>query len=77
MTFNVKKCQMALLDGSGAVIYTLYRVSLVVLDSFKYFGVFVSSNFRWDMHINDVTPRAYQRLGMIKRVLNKVKKLHI
>ena len=76
MTFNVKKCQMVLFEGrfvvdKAAVAYTLYGVPLVVVDSFKYLGVFVSSNFRWDIHIDDITSRAYQRLGMIKRVLNK------
>ena len=50
-----------------AVVYTLYGVPLVVVDSFKYLGVFVSSNFRWDIHIDDITSRAYQRLGTIKR----------
>ena len=55
----------------AAVVYTLYGVSLVVVDSFKYLGVFMASNFRWDIHIDDITSRAYQRLGMIKRVLNK------
>ena len=48
------------------MVYTLYGV-----DFFKYLGVFVSSNFRCDIHIDDITSRAYQRLGMIKRVLNK------
>ena len=76
MTFNVKKCQMVLFEGrfavdnKAAVAYTLYGVPLVVVvvDSFKYLGVFVSSNFRCDIHIDDITSRAYQRLGMIKRV---------
>ena len=51
----------------AVVAYTLYGVPLVVVDSFKYLGVFVSSNFRWDIHIDDITSRAYQRLGTIKR----------
>ena len=46
-------------------------MSLVVVDLFIYLGVFVSSNFKRDIHIDDITSRAYQRLGMIKRVLNK------
>ena len=76
MTINVKKCQMVLLEGrfvtdKAAVAYTLCGVSLVVVDSFIYLGVFVSSNFKRDIHIDDITSRAYQKLGMIKRVLNK------
>ena len=53
----------------AAVVYTLYGVPLVVVDSYKYLAVFVSSNFRWDIHMDDITSRAYRRL--IKRVLNK------
>ena len=51
---------------SAAVVYNLYGVPLVVVDSFKCLGVFVSSNFKWGMYIDDITSRIYQRLGMIK-----------
>ena len=47
----------------AAVVYTLYGVPLVVVDYFKYLGVFVSSSFKWDIQIDDITSRAYQRLG--------------
>ena len=55
----------------AAVVYTLYEAPMVVVDSFKYQGVFVSNNFVRNMHIDDITSRAYQRLEMIKRVLSK------
>ena len=72
MTFNVKKCEMVLFEGrfvvdKATVAYNLYRVPLFVEDSFKYLGVFMSSNFRLNIHIDDITSRAYQRLGTIKR----------
>ena len=68
---------MVLFEGKfvidkAAVVCTLYGVSLVLVDSFKYLGVFVSNNFEWNMHIYDITSRTYQRLELIKRVLNKV-----
>ena len=31
----------------------------------------MSNNFKWDMHVDDITSRVYQMLGMIKKVLNK------
>ena len=76
VTFNVNKCQMVLFEerfviDRAAAVDTLYGVPLVVVDSFKYLGIFVSNNFKWDMHTDDITFRAYQRLGMIKRILNK------
>ena len=59
MEFSVEKSQMVLFEGKfvidkAAVVYTLYGV-----DFFKCLGVFVSSNFRWDIHIDDITSRAY------------------
>ena len=50
MMFNVRKCQMVLFEGrfaidSAAVVYTLYGVPMVAVDSFKHQGVFVSNNF--------------------------------
>ena len=47
MTFNVKKCQVVLFEGrffidSASVVYTLYAIPLVVVDSFEYLGVCVS-----------------------------------
>ena len=53
------------------VVDALYGVLLVVEDSFKYLGVFVSNNFEWNMHIYDITSGTYQRVEIIKRVLSK------
>ena len=39
------------------------------VSSFKYLGINVSDNFDWDVHIDSVTAKASQRLGMIKHVL--------
>ena len=64
-------CDGRFFIDKAVVVYTLYGVSLVVVDSFKYLRVFVSSNFRQDVHIDVITSLAYQRMGMIKRVLNK------
>ena len=46
-------------------VYTIYSVPLAVAYFFKYQGVCVLL----DMHIDEIISRAYQRLGMIKRVL--------
>ena len=54
------------------MVDALYGVLLVVEDSFKYLGVFVSNNFEWNMHIYDITSGTYQRVEITKRVLNKV-----
>ena len=67
---------MALFEGrfvidSTEVVDALYGVPLVVVDSSKYLIVFVSNNFEWDMHIHDITSWTYQRVEIIKRVLNK------
>ena len=42
------------------VVYILYSVPLVVVDSFKYMEVCVSSYYKWDMHIDKLTTPAHQ-----------------
>ena len=76
MTFNVKKCQMVVFEGrfvtdKAAVVYTLYGVPLVVVNFFKYLGVFVSNNFRWDVHIEDITSLQFN-IGVCLRGLGPV-----
>ena len=71
MTFHVKQCQMVLCEGrfvvySTAMVYTLCEVPLVVVDSFKYLEVFVSNNFEWDMHIDDLHLRPIKSWGWLK-----------
>ena len=62
---------MVLFEGRFVIDKAVVVYILDGVDFSKYLGVFASSNFRWDIHIDDITSRAYQRLGKIKRVLNK------
>ena len=49
--------------------YFLNGKPLEQVSNFKYLGINVSDNFDWDVHIDSVTAKASQRLGMIKHVL--------
>lgn len=57
------------LFDSDNIFYTLYGVPFEAVEFFRYLEVKVSNDFRWDMHIDDIASNAYQRLGMLKRVL--------
>ena len=38
------------------------------VSSFKYLGIFISSDFKWTHHIEHVVKKVNQRLGLLKRV---------
>ena len=68
MIFNINKYQIVLFDprnkiDKNMVGYTLYGNPLEIVESFKYLGVRVSNDFSWDRHIDDITTKAYRRLG--------------
>jgi len=73
MSFNTEKCQIVGFARQDCDNYSpeyfLNNIPLALVKSFKYLGVLISNNFSWDLHIETITARASQRLGMIKHVL--------
>ena len=73
MEFNTDKCQIVGFNRQDSVVNCTYFLNgkpLEQVSSFEYFlGINVSNNFDWDVHIDSVTAKVSQRLGMIKHVL--------
>ena len=64
-----------MLIGSESKLRKLHSLSVSVLDnqlnsvrSFKYLGVVLSSNFTWTEHVEHVTSKVNQRLGLLHRI---------
>jgi len=72
MSFNTEKRQIVRFARQDcdnfSPEYFLNNIPLALVKSFKYLGVFISNNFSWDFHIETITARASQRLGMMKHV---------
>ena len=70
MEFNPGKCQVIQVTRSRKPIpsvYYLHGQVLEVVDHAKYLGVTISSDLKWDKHVENVSKSASRSLGFIKR----------
>lgn len=72
MCFHPDKCNVLNVTQKQTPIqftYKLHGHSLLKTDSTKYLGVTLQSNLKWDKHINNMTSKANQSLGFLRRNL--------
>ena len=72
MRFNADKSQIVAFERRPDSInadYYINGLKLTLLDSFKYLGVIISDDFKWDIYIDTTARKAHQKLGMIRRTL--------
>ena len=72
MKFNVAKCSIIHVTQNRSNIshnYTMHDEILQAATTHPYLGVELSSNMKWDSHINIVTRKAHQMLGFLSRNL--------
>ena len=72
MKFNVAKCSIIHVTQNRSKIshnYTMNDEILQTATTHPYLGVELSSNMKWDSHINIVTRKAHQMLGFLSRNL--------
>ena len=71
MNFNVSKCCSIHFTQTITYkmenTYYLYDTPLLSLDHFKYLGITLQSNLRYDRHIQDITAKANRTLGLLRR----------
>ena len=71
MNFNVSKC--CSIHFTQAITYKmentyfLYDTPLLPLDHFKYLGITLQSNLRYDRHIQEIMAKANHTLGLLRR----------
>ena len=72
MSFNPQKCQVLKITKRKTPIetsYTLHGTTLESVDSAKYLGVTISNDLTWNKHIDNITNKANQTLGFLRRNL--------
>lgn len=74
MSFNVKKCNIMYMGKNRNINiedinYTLNQQVIKRVESIKYLGVVLTSNLKWESHINAVVNKAMRTLGLIKHTL--------
>ena len=70
MEFNPSKCEILSVTrkkSPTAYSYTLHGHTLNRVKSTKYLGLTITSDLNWNKHINNITARANQSLGFVKR----------
>ena len=70
MSFNPSKCQVIQITKRKTPIPTYYTLHNIILDtvtSAKYLGVTISDNLTWHNHIQNITKKANQTLGFLRR----------
>ena len=70
MSFNPSKCQVIHVTRRKTPLQTKYHLHGCVLESVpsaKYLGVTISEDLKWSEHINNMTKKANQTLGFLKR----------
>lgn len=72
MSFNTSKCSVIIFGSTKSVDiqslqYRLNNVVLNIVDSIKYLGVTITSDFNWNEHIVKKHSEAVQTLGMLRR----------
>ena len=71
MNFNISKC--CSIHFTQAITYKmedtyyLYDTPLLSLDHFKYLGITLQSNLRYDRHVQYITAKANRTLGLLRR----------
>ena len=74
MSFNVSKCNIMYIGNTNIVDinninYTLNEHSITRVETIKYLGVLISSNLKWETHINAIVNKAMRTLGLLKHTL--------
>ena len=74
MCLNADKCKVMRLSKKLACdgnipSYKISNSSLSVVQNYKYLGVIISSNLKWNDHVNHVASRTSRLLGFIKRIV--------
>ena len=70
MSFNPSKCQVIHVTRRKTPLQTKNHLHGCVLESVpsaKYLGVTISEDLKWSEHINNITKKANQTLGFLKR----------
>jgi len=70
MRFHPGKCQVLRVSRSRSKLnhqYTLLNTRLEGTDTIKYLGITLSSDMRWNHHIDNVKAKANSKLGFLRR----------
>lgn len=74
MELNISKCKAMGITRTSTLtpMYFVKGIPLEPVASYKYLGVHITNNLKWDMHIDHITANAIRTLGFIRRNFSQV-----
>ena len=70
MAFNTSKCNVMSVNSTSQRFYTMSNDILQEVDHATYLGISFSNDLTWSHHTDQVTKKAYQKLGFVRRNLH-------
>ena len=73
-TLNLEKSKCMLvgsnrkLESKMALTVSIFDHNVNNVNSFKYLGIFISSDFTWTNHVEYIAGKINQRLGLLNRI---------
>ena len=74
LTLNLEKTKCMLvgsnrkLESKMALTVSIFDHNVNNVNSFKYLGIFISSDFTWTNHVEYIAGKINQRLGLLNRI---------
>ena len=74
LTLNLEKTKCMLvgsnrkLESKMALTVSIFDHNVNNVNSFKYLGIFISSDFTWTKHVEYIAGKINQRLGLLNRI---------
>ena len=69
LTFNTSKCKCMLFSRKDLMMPRLFLLGQMIeqVTSYKYLGVFLTSDLKWNLHIDNICQKSRRLLGMLYR----------
>ena len=68
LTLNLEKTKCMLVGSNSIVIVLIFDHNVNNVNSFKYLGIVISSDFTWTNHVEYIAGKTNQRLGLLNRI---------